>query len=51
MPIRYRHWFILRLKKQLEEQNSAGKESNEPLTDSQKAAIKAQLPSNARRFM
>lgn len=50
MPIRFRHWHLERLKKQLEAQNGDKKESPEPLSDMQKAAIMAQLPPQVRRF-
>lgn len=50
MPIRFRHWYLERLKKQLDAQAGGKKESSEPLTDMQKAAIKAQLPPQVRRF-
>lgn len=50
LPIRYRHWYLERLKKQLDAQNGVKKESNEPLSDFQKAAIKTQLPPQLRKF-
>jgi hypothetical protein len=50
LPIRYRHWYLERLKKELAAQSGEHKESNEPLNESQKAAIKAQLPAQVRRF-
>lgn len=50
LPIRYRHWYLERLKKQLDAQSGEKKESSEPLSEMQKSAIKAQLPQQLRRF-
>ena len=52
LPIAFRHWYIRRLQKQLNEQNGkSGGESAEPLTDQQKMAIKSQLTPQLRKFI